>query len=78
MNIAVIRAFIVLKKLAIRHADVVILVKELKSRVEEHDVQLSQIYDTIENLLDKKILELVWKDRQRIGFKNSNEDVNTH
>ena len=69
MNIAIVRAFIMLKKLAIRNMDLAALVLELKHRVAEHDVQLSTIYDTIENLLDKKMDEIKWKDRERIGYK---------
>jgi len=37
-------------------------------RIGGHDVQLNQIYDAIENLLDEKVKEKAWKDRQRIGF----------
>jgi hypothetical protein len=35
----------------------------------EHDVQLSSIYDAIENLLDEKVNQKSWEERQRIGFK---------
>lgn len=69
MNIAIVRAFIALKKLALRNLDLTAIVLELKHRVSEHDVQLSSIYDALENLLDKKAGEEAWKDRPRIGFK---------
>jgi hypothetical protein len=35
----------------------------------EHDAQLNQIYDAIENLLDEKVEEKKWRNRERIGFK---------
>jgi hypothetical protein len=35
----------------------------------EHDVQLSHIYDAMENLLDEKSGQKKWDDRDRIGFK---------
>lgn len=35
----------------------------------EHDVQLSSIYDAIENLLDEKVNQKSWENRERIGFK---------
>jgi hypothetical protein len=35
----------------------------------EHDVELSQIYDAMENLLDEKAAERKWNDRESIGFK---------
>ena len=42
-------------------------------RLGEHDVQLAQIYNALENMLDKeaeKINEkLKWGERKRIGFK---------
>lgn len=69
MNIAIVRAFIALRKWAIEHEDIMEQLKELKQRIGEHDVQLSQIYDAIENLLDQKEEEKKWKERERIGFK---------
>ena len=72
MNIAIIRAFIVLKKFVNKNTNVLALVQELKDRVGEHDVQLSSIYDAIENLLEEKVEEKVkqkdWNERKRIGF----------
>ena len=35
----------------------------------EHDTQLNQIYDAMENLQDEKAAQRKWDDRQRIGFK---------
>ncbi len=73
MNIAIVRAFIALKKFANKNAAVINLVKELKERIDEHDVQLGSIYDAIENLLDEKEEEktkkITWENRERIGFK---------
>jgi len=46
----------------------------LKERISGHDVQLNQIYEALENMLDKKVEEEnkaeAWKMRKRIGFKN--------
>jgi phage regulator Rha-like protein len=77
MNIAIVRAFI-----AIRHYIAIApnlndklndLRHELKTRIDEHDTQLNAIYDTLENLLDKKQEEQEqqgkWENRKRIGFK---------
>jgi hypothetical protein len=38
-------------------------------RLVEHDVQLNQIYDAMQNLLDEKAAQRKWEDRERIGFK---------
>lgn len=74
MSIAVIRAFIALRQIAIQHKDLAErldeLRKELHERIGEHDTQLAAIYDAIENLLDEKTEEKNWKDRERIGFKS--------
>jgi hypothetical protein len=45
--------------------------EEIEDRLGAHDTQLSQIYDAIENLLDEKVADKKWQDRQRIGFKTS-------
>ena len=45
-------------------------IKKLIDKVGEHDVQLASIYDTIEDLLDKKVTEQKWEDRIRIGFRS--------
>ena len=73
MNIAIVRAFIALKKFVNKNVEVLKLVKELKHRIDEHDTQLKNIYDAIENLLEEKAEEsqkqIDWKERERIGFK---------
>jgi ORF6N domain len=73
MNIAIVRAFIALKRFANKNASILHLVKELKDRIDEHDVQLGSIYDAIENMLDEKeeehVKKINWEERERIGFK---------
>ncbi|MEI9810684.1 MAG: hypothetical protein WDO16_23985 [Bacteroidota bacterium] len=36
-------------------------VKALKNHLSEHDIQLNQIYDTLESLLDQKAEQQTWK-----------------
>ncbi|HCL06536.1 MAG TPA: DNA-binding protein [Chitinophagaceae bacterium] len=69
MNIAIVRAFIGLKKWAIDHSDIIEQLEGLKQRIGEHDIQLNQIYDAIENLLDQKVEQKTWENRGRIGFR---------
>lgn len=69
MNIAIVRAFITLKRFVLEHKDVLEQLKELKEKIGSHDVQLNQIYDAIENLLEEKTEQKSWKNRERIGFK---------
>jgi len=69
MSIAVVRAFIALKEYAVRQHSLTDQLQEIRDRLGEHDVQLNSIYTAIENLLDEKMQEKKWQDRQRIGFK---------
>ncbi|MEO5501392.1 MAG: ORF6N domain-containing protein, partial [Ginsengibacter sp.] len=43
--------------------------KQIKEKIGDHDIQLSAIYDAIENLLDEKAAQRKWDERARIGFK---------
>ena len=69
MNIAIMRAFVEIRKILIRETDLKIQLQQIKDRIGEHDVQLNQIYDAIENLLDEKVSQRNWDNRERIGFK---------
>lgn len=75
MNIAIIRAFIALRQMVLQHNNfseqLELLRAELYERIGEHDIQLSSIYDAIENLLDKTAdpSNQSWEQRERIGFK---------
>lgn len=74
MNIAIVRAFIALRKFAIQYKDILEQLDGLRDRISGHDAQLNQIYDALENMLDKKVEEEnkleAWVKRKRIGFKN--------
>jgi len=39
----------------------------VKDRLGEHDAQLNQIYDALENLLDEKAAERKWEERRSRG-----------
>ena len=54
MNIAIMRAFVEVRKVVLKQNDLKEQLKEIKERLGEHDVQLNQIYDAMENLLDEK------------------------
>lgn len=69
MNIAIMRAFVQIKKALLKQNDLKEQLKEIKDRLGEHDTQLNQIYDAMENLLDEKAAQRKWEDRERIGFK---------
>ena len=69
MNIAIVRAFIAMRKFMMQYSDLLEQLSELRERVGNHDAQLNQIYDAIENLLDEKIEQRSWTEREPIGFK---------
>ena len=69
MNIAIMRAFVEIRKILLKQTDLKEQLKEIKERLGEHDVQLNQIYDAMENLLDEKAAHRKWEERERIGFK---------
>ena len=74
MNIAIVRAFIALRQLAIQHKDLATqltqLRQEMYDRFGDHDTQLSAIYNAIEKMLQQKNAATKdWEERERIGFK---------
>jgi phage regulator Rha-like protein len=69
MHVAIMRAFVEIKKIVLRQTDLKEQMKEIKERLGEHDAQLNQIYDAMENILDEKAAQRKWEDRERIGFK---------
>jgi len=68
MNIAIMRAFVEIRKILIQENDLKIQLQLIKERLGEHDTQLNAIYDAMENLLDEKIAQRKWDERKRIGF----------
>lgn len=69
MNIAIMRAFVEVRKILLRQNNLNEQLLEIKERLGEHDAQLNELYDAMDNMLDEKITQLKWKDRERIGFK---------
>lgn len=69
MSIAIMDAFVAIKRVLLQENDLTEQLKLIKERLGEHDVQLNQIYDAMENLLDEKAAGRKWGERKRIGFK---------
>ncbi len=69
MNIAIMRTFVEIRRVLIQENDTIEQLKQIKDRLGEHDVQLNQIYDAMENFLDEKAAQRNWNERDRIGFK---------
>ena len=69
INIAIMWAFVEVRKNVLKQNDLKEQLQEIKERLGEHDAQLNQIYDAMENLLDEKASQRKWEARERIGFK---------
>lgn len=72
INIASMRAFIELRKVLIDQTDIIKQLEAIKERIGEHDLQLNQLYEAMDNLIDSTIAQKRWNDRERIGFKPDN------
>lgn len=70
MNIAIMRAFVEIRRIINQESDLKVQLNQIKERLGEHDAQLNQIYEAMENLLDEKAAEKKWENRERIGFKS--------
>ena len=64
MNIAIMRAFVEIRRALLQENDLKEQLKQIKERLGEHDVQLNQIYDAMENLLDEKVAQRKWESRE--------------
>jgi hypothetical protein len=68
MNIAIMRAFVELRRVLLIKSDFKIQLDLIKDRLGGYDAQLSQIYDAIENIMDETAAKNKWDNRTRIGF----------
>lgn len=68
MNIAIMRAFVAIRRVLTTQTDIKEQLKQIKERLGGHDAQLSQIYEAMESLLHEKAAQTSWEERQRIGF----------
>lgn len=71
MNIAIMRAFVDVRKIVINQGDIKTQLSDIIERVGEHDAQLNHLYEAIENLIDKRAAQTKWENRERIGFKTN-------
>jgi RNA binding exosome subunit len=69
MNIAIMRAFVEIRRILIQETDLRIQLNQIRERLGEHDTQLNAIYEAMENLLDEKAAQKKFEERKRIGFK---------
>ena len=69
MHVAIMRAFVEIRRILLQQGDIKEQLRQIQERINDHDIQLSSIYEAIENLLDDTIARKKWEERERIGFK---------
>ena len=75
VNIAIMRAFVFMRQYALSHKD---LTDKLKQLEDKYDQQFKDVYDAINFLLHKNIIETEHKERKRIGFKKDPKELIQH
>ncbi len=71
VNIAIMRAFVVVRQFAISNKDLKSKLQELETK---YNKQFKDVYDAINYLLQKDKQEIAFKDRKQIGFKTKEKD----
>lgn len=73
INIAIMRAFVEIRKTIALESSLSQQILELKNNLEErlseHDVQLMEIYTVMEQFVDEKQERTNWENRKRLGYK---------
>ena len=68
VNIAIMRAFVLMRQYALSHKE---LTKKLQDLESKYNKQFKDVYDAINFLLQKDTQEMAQKQRKRIGFKKN-------
>ena len=69
MHLAIMRTFVEIRRILLQQGGIKEQLRQIQERINDHDIQLSSIYEAIENLLDDSIAKKKWEERERIGFK---------
>lgn len=65
VNIGIMRAFVLMRQLALSHKDLTQKIKELE---EKYDKSFNSVYEAIDYLLNRDAMEIKQKDRKQIGY----------
>ena len=73
INIAIMRAFVEIRKTialeSLLSQQILELKNNLEERLSEHDIQLMEIYTVMEQFVDDKQERTNWENRKRLGYK---------
>lgn len=70
MNIAIMRTFVALRKMADGYKELVQTLEEIRGMVQGHDEQINAIFDHLKQFEQSKKLESEQKNRESIGYKS--------
>jgi hypothetical protein len=71
MNIAIIRAFITLRKMVLTNTELRLEIAYIKKKIDNHDKDIELVFRYLDELIDKK--DRPAKPRKRIGYKPDDE-----
>ncbi|OFY64068.1 MAG: DNA-binding protein [Bacteroidetes bacterium RIFCSPLOWO2_02_FULL_36_8] len=66
VNIAVMRAFVIMRHYALSHKDLTEKLKEMENR---YNRQFKDVYEALKYLMDEKNEKENWENRRRIGYR---------
>ncbi|MBL0049009.1 MAG: ORF6N domain-containing protein [Bacteroidetes bacterium] len=66
VNIAIMRAFVFIRQYALSHQE---LTQKLKALENKYNTQFKDVYEALNYLIKKDKMEVLQKERKRIGFK---------
>src|SRR5438105_17185 len=75
VNIAIMRAFVVLRQYALSHKDLTLKLKELEKK---YNKQFKDVYEAINYLLNKDKEKIDFKERKQIGFERNGTNTNLY
>ena len=71
VNIAIMRAFVKLRRILSTHKELAQKLSQLEQRIEKHDSEIQAIFEAI-----RKLMVPLEKDKKKIGFLKENENRN--
>jgi hypothetical protein len=67
MNIAIMRAFVALRKMLLNNAELRLEIEVIKKKIDNHDKNIELVFQYLDELLEKKVGPQA--ERQGIGYK---------
>jgi hypothetical protein len=72
MNIAIMRAFVTLRKMVLNHTELLLEVEAIKKKLDNHDKNIELVFQYLDELLAKS--EKPQAPRKRVGFKLTSDE----